>query len=350
MSVTPSSGTISNIPRAAPQEALRRFACLAYAAMDAGPAFVEWADVFARAGASVVALGRRTGDECRADICVLIPTDAGMPGRTQQRASECFNAAGSRPCMSVDARIRSGEHWVGVQASAPECWGTIPIRLSSDLNAVSYALCVSAADAAALKSVMILAEELHDPLAVVLEAVDRMRDLATHDAMTGLLNRRGVEEQLPRVWNHCQRAGQAVSVLMMDLDSLKAINDTHGHAAGDQAILRIAGILKSSLRAQDLAARWGGDEMCVVLPGTTVEEARRVSDRLLRRIEACRLEPPRGHVGFSVSMGLSGVVPPRGGDSPQRLLVESDDALREAKRGGGNQVRVHVAPSSSMRG
>ena len=334
----------SSVARSFPFAALRRFASRAYAAMDAGPALSEWADGFAQAGASVVALGRRTGDGCRADICVLNPTDAQVTDRVVRQAMEYFNASGSGPCLSVDVRIRSGEGLIAEQAAVSEIWGTMPILPSNAANASSYALFMAASGTAALESAMTLAEGLHDPLAVVLEAVDRMRELATHDAMTGLLNRRGLDEQLPRIWSQCQRAGQPVSVLMMDLDSLKAINDTHGHAAGDQAILKLAGILKSSLRAQDLVARWGGDEVCMVLPATTPEEARRVSDRLLRQIESCRLDPPLARIGFSVSAGISGAVPRRGDDSPQRLLDESDQALREAKRGGRNQARVFAAP------
>lgn len=333
----------SSVSRPAVDAAFLRFARRAYAALDAGPALAEWADGFADAGASVVALVSRTGDEAQADVCVLCPTGERLSDRVAQQVSRQVPVHGSNAAPHVDVRLRSGGHHVGRGGESAECWGVVTIRTAPESGTGPVALLVAAPDDSSLKKAMRFAESLHDLCAATLDAVHRMRELATRDPMTGLFNRRGLDEQYPRIWNQCRRSAQSLSVIMLDMDSLKAINDAHGHAAGDQAILKLAEALKTSLRAQDLVVRYGGDEICIVLPATTPDAAWIASERLFRQIKACRLNPPHDGIGFSVSMGISGGVPGSDDDAPDRLWRESDQALREAKRGGGNQARIHGA-------
>ena len=112
----------------------------------------------------------------------------------------------------------------------------------------------------------------------------RLRRLADHDALTGLLNRRRFGDLLESHVALAQRYGMEGALLVLDVDSLKAVNDTHGHRAGDRALAAVAGVLKQRLRATDVVARTGGDEFAVLLPKATAEDAERVCRWLERSI------------------------------------------------------------------
>ena len=113
---------------------------------------------------------------------------------------------------------------------------------------------------------------------------DRLRRLADHDALTGLLNRRRFGDVLERHVSLARRYGMEGALLVLDVDSLKAVNDIHGHRAGDRALVAVAGVLKQRLRATDVVARTGGDEFAVLLPKATAEDAERVCRWLERSI------------------------------------------------------------------
>jgi len=119
---------------------------------------------------------------------------------------------------------------------------------------------------------------------------------------------------------------------MVDIDHFKAVNDTHGHAAGDDVLRELARLLKRFIRSSDLAARLGGEEFVVVMPDTGVGGAEAISSRLRREIaESTRVKTP-----ITVSIGVAELQGPN--DTPERLLRRADDALYEAKRGGRNRV------------
>lgn len=177
----------------------------------------------------------------------------------------------------------------------------------------------------------------------LLMTIDRLRaevaDLAMFDDLTGAANRRQFLARLDEECVRSGRSGETFAMLMIDLDDFKEINDTHGHAAGDECLRLFTGAAGSRLRAGDLLARMGGDEFCVLLPSTTLREGAMIARHIL---EACQGQVVRGH-GASVALSASiGVAQwrPEIGLHAERLIAAADRALYIAKRDGKNGYAV----------
>ncbi len=165
--------------------------------------------------------------------------------------------------------------------------------------------------------------------------LDRSLEMAVTDPLTGLRNRRYVRRHLEGLL----RGGEA-SVLMVDLDRFKPINDTHGHNVGDAALREVANRLRASLRASDVVARWGGEEFLVVLAGAPAEYTALVADRLR---EAVGGEPLRiGSLELKATCSVGGAVSPAG-STPETVIGATDAALYRAKAAGRNCVRMAEA-------
>jgi len=177
-------------------------------------------------------------------------------------------------------------------------------------------------------------------------AVERDRILsvrtieASTDSLTGLPNRRSLVEHLERQLAIAERARAPLSVLMLDLDRLKEINDTHGHAAGDEALRAFARTLSATIRRSDLAARLAGDEFVIVMANTRGRDAREVAEKIRAAVAAVELRvgPSEVPVRLGVSIGGAAFPEVRGGGA-ERLLERADAALYEAKRDGRDRVR-----------
>jgi len=173
------------------------------------------------------------------------------------------------------------------------------------------------------------------------EALER---LTTLDPVTGLPNRRGWEEALQREWERCAREGTPLGLVVVDVDHFKQVNDTFGHAAGDRALVAVAGLLSAALRRPgDLAARLGGDEFGLLLPGTDADGAASIATRLLTDARAARAAAPAdtAEAGLTVSVGVHAARPtsPGPGESAEAFSA-ADAALYRAKAGGRDQVAV----------
>ncbi len=171
---------------------------------------------------------------------------------------------------------------------------------------------------------------------------DHLRRLSITDPLTGLFNRRFLELRATEEVDRARRYGTPLSLLVVDLDGLKAINDTRGHRAGDEAIRTVARSIAESARTNDVAARVGGDEFAVLLPQTTRAEAvaagRRIAGEVARREDQ--------GASLSVSVGVAELDGARSA-SIEDLLAAADDALYEAKEAGGG--RVSIGRSASPR-
>jgi diguanylate cyclase (GGDEF)-like protein len=169
----------------------------------------------------------------------------------------------------------------------------------------------------------------------------RSEDVSRTDALTGLLNRRGLFEAGERLLG-VKRNGRALVVMFADLDDFKAVNDAHGHAVGDRVLREIADLVKASVRPADLVARYGGDEFVLLLPDTTLDEADCVANRL--QVVVCEWSREHGY-GCGVSVGL-GAVPESERDLMQ--VLEAVDRIlyrsKSERRGGGVQ-RVELLQS-----
>jgi len=158
----------------------------------------------------------------------------------------------------------------------------------------------------------------------------RLVESATRDDLTGLYDRATLRIALERA---CESDAQPVSVIMIDLDDFKRINDTRGHLAGDRVLARAAEILRQSLRDTDVPTRYGGEEFCVVLPSRGLQEAAAVAERL-----RARFEQELAGQGVTASFGVAARA--ESGLGPMALLRAADDALYASKRAGKNRVTV----------
>jgi diguanylate cyclase (GGDEF)-like protein len=171
--------------------------------------------------------------------------------------------------------------------------------------------------------------ELSDALAL-------NRELATRDALTGLLNRRAMVELLAREHPRIVRGQGPLAVALLDIDWFKRINDSLGHGAGDEVLRRFAGVLKDQLRAADALARWGGEEFLLLMPGTRLDDARVVLERLRTRVCAGEVfNSIANDLKVSFSAGLVEVVE---GESQDAAIDRADRALYQAKQNGRNRV------------
>ena len=174
------------------------------------------------------------------------------------------------------------------------------------------------------------------------QARDVMR-LAHTDPLTGLANRRALRRALERDVARAARYGHPCSVLVLELDRFKLINDRFGHLAGDEALRKVAATLTASCRATDVLARFGGDEFVVVMPHTNAEDAYHVGHRICRDIEEFTLLR-----GLPLTLSAGSSTYPADGDAAQELLDAADRAMYVVKRRGGNGIGcagpVRVAP------
>lgn len=179
---------------------------------------------------------------------------------------------------------------------------------------------------------------LADNLSVAIENAElhqeRERQAVT-DGLTGVYNRRAFTENLEKEFERAVRHEQTLSLIIIDLDYLKKINDNYGHMAGDEAIRSIGQVLRQSSRSIDFCARYGGEEFCLLLPNTEIEMAEQLAERLRRLINEVTIE---GYGNISASLGVASY--PLHCQSADELFHKADEALYKAKQGGRNCVQI----------
>jgi diguanylate cyclase (GGDEF)-like protein len=175
--------------------------------------------------------------------------------------------------------------------------------------------------------------------AVLGRKADSLVRMAAEDPLTGLLNRRAMEERLEQELQRTARYGEPLSVLLMDVDGLKQINDAHGHAGGDRALRVVARAMREQSRAIDLTGRWGGDEFLVAAPNTDTAPATHLADRIRRAV----VDSPDGPAP-TVSIGVATCREQGRAVPASRLIALADDALYRAKQLGRNRVAVGPPP------
>lgn len=174
-------------------------------------------------------------------------------------------------------------------------------------------------------------------------AEQRVATLAVRDPLTGLHNRRAFNQELKRAWSRCRRTRSPLSLLSIDIDHFKKINDTFGHPAGDACLKSVARVIKRhARRPEDLAARVGGEEFLLLLPDTEVGMAHHIAEHLHLAISQQSRAKGVPHAPITASIGLIGVIPTHE-IQPAILLAAADVALYTAKRNGRNRVMLGVA-------
>lgn len=299
----------------------------------------RWAQLFGRAlGLGVWVLGAE-GETLFRDARARSLCQRPLTARAQ-RALELLYGTGSGDAARALARAflqgpAQAQGAAGVDLTCvPLHDGTHPPCL------VAFLREVSPAELAAKRELYALREELERRTVErtqLQQVVTELEELATRDPLTGLFNRRALSERLDEETSRANRYGAPLSLLMLDIDHFKQVNDRFGHAVGDVVIGMVGRVLEQERRASDVVARYGGEEFAVVLPHTHLEGARVVAGRLRAAIAAKTYRTQGKARCVTVSIGVAALGP--SADDAEKLIRAADDALYAAKRAGRNRVR-----------
>ncbi|MBI5963554.1 MAG: diguanylate cyclase [Chloroflexi bacterium] len=173
----------------------------------------------------------------------------------------------------------------------------------------------------------------------LMQARQQMEDLALHDGLTGLLNRRAIEDFAEAEFSMARRKERAMSVILLDIDRFKNVNDRFGHKLGDEVLRQAAKILKEDLRNYDRVGRWGGEEFLLILPDTLLKDAVTVAERVRVRTASTQISLENGE-SFSVQISLGAACTTGQFSSLTKLIDAADQALYRAKQSGRNRVCI----------
>ncbi len=163
-----------------------------------------------------------------------------------------------------------------------------------------------------------------------------LQTLATRDSLTGTLNRRSLEEEFSRLSALYSRTGGVLSVMMVDVDHFKRVNDRHGHLVGDRVLRQLASMAQGTIRKQDYLARYGGEEFCILMPATSEHDAGLMAERLRQIYAATPMNADDGVIYSTISIGVADST--QAGLEFSKLIVAADKALYKAKQTGRNRV------------
>jgi diguanylate cyclase (GGDEF)-like protein len=179
-------------------------------------------------------------------------------------------------------------------------------------------------------------EKLSDANKALLETNKELHHLSITDGLTGLLNRKHISDQLDREISRYKRYGYPVSILMLDIDYFKNVNDTYGHQTGDLVMRRLADLFCKAIRENDMVGRYGGEEFLILLPDCNAQSAVQTAQRIRKMVQILETESSGKNVSVTVSIGVSSC--PQYGQDADTLICAADAALYQAKSNGRNQV------------
>ena len=169
---------------------------------------------------------------------------------------------------------------------------------------------------------------------------EELEKLANFDSLTGLYNRRAILRRLDEEIKHAKRYKEQPSLIMLDIDHFKKVNDRYGHLTGDDVLEEVARLIRQSIRAVDAAGRYGGEEFIIILPKTDSSSALNVAERIRKAIEMAGMKDSEGNVfSITVSQGLASYKP---GEDKHSFISRADDALYAAKENGRNRVETSL--------
>ena len=186
-----------------------------------------------------------------------------------------------------------------------------------------------------IRFIILNAEKLEDELK---RAQIQLQEQATTDSLTGIFNRRHFLELAEREFQRTLRYKDDLSLLMIDLDFFKKVNDHHGHAAGDKVLIGFTDICRKNLREIDIFGRLGGEEFAILLPQTSINEAKITAERLRSLVAQSDMDTGNQKLRMTISIGVASLKPEE--DKLSAVLKRADDAVYEAKRNGRNQVAL----------
>jgi len=246
-------------------------------------------------------------------FCVTMVALGALGYRSGQRAARYFLIA------SITAVV-------GASISAAAVWGLIPFTAWT-YRAVDIGMALDAT---------LLAFALADQFRISQEERIQAEQLAHVDPLTGINNRRAFANLVAPIWSTGQRHGRDISVILLDLDRFKAINDKFGHATGDKALMEVANLLRQGMRNGDVVARWGGEEFIVFLPETRLAEARTIAERLRAAISALRIPGDAKPLALTATFGVAHNEDRKA--SLEKLISVADHHLYQGKQLGRDRV------------
>lgn len=299
-----------------------------------------------------------TSPELKRTIDVLLSNKRPFDAATKRQLAELANRAGNSGAADVSGRLLdvidtvqrlmqsavegNQDQIAALQTVQNNAEKTNPPEL---LHALMRELAVAAERAAVLETSL---AETHVELEASRASYQLVEQRSKTDPLTGLANRRGLDDYLKERFIVSMESGEPLSILMMDIDHFKSFNDRFGHGVGDQVIKLIASTIKSKVRPDDFAARYGGEELMAILPCTELGLASEVAERVRSSISECRItRRSTGEVLPSVSISI-GVAQFRLGDAVADLFERADQALYQAKRSGRNKVVTETEFSTDL--
>lgn len=214
---------------------------------------------------------------------------------------------------------------VGTSLTSLSVWGFIPFN-DWTYRAVELGMIIDATLLALALSYQFRAIQTEHRIA---------EQLASSDALTGLNNRRAFAEKAQLIWSMAERNQRDLSIIILDIDHFKAINDRYGHASGDAALVAVSDVLAASARDEDVVARWGGEEFLLLLPETRLESALVMAERLQKAIQEIRVPMPAGDITLTASFGVAHKA---GHESLNALVSEADRYMYQSKESGRNRI------------
>lgn len=232
-------------------------------------------------------------------------------------------------------RVRQLAHLDLSEAEAEELWGRVVAHRRTLQNLLGRDV---GQRVALLDYISNVRQQVFEPQIIEKSALEAIEQRAVADALTGLFNRHYFESELLREAQRCGRYGVCSSLLLMDLDLFKEINDTHGHRVGDHVLQATGALILKHVRAADVPCRYGGDEFAVILPDTPMADAMVMAQRICTDVTWWFSQNPVAGVFVKTSAsGGVGMLSP-GGSSHEQLFRQADAALYEAKKSGGGRV------------
>jgi two-component system, cell cycle response regulator len=281
-----------------------------------------------RAGYQVVEAedGQQAWEMLQAEAFRFIITDWSMPvmdGLELVRKVRAAGLPGYTYIMLLTANTRKADVVTGLEAGADD-YLTKPFDLHE------------------LRARVAIGVRILDLEARLLQSLAQVQELAVRDGLTGLYNRRAFDQRLADEVQRAARYWRPLSLMILDIDHFKQVNDSYGHPHGDQVLRDLAGLLRGCVRSTDFVARYGGEEFAIILPETSLQNAVAVAQLIQARVAGYSFAPPQAGEAcrefLTLSVGLA--EHSSANPAPEALLEAADRALYQAKQGGRNRVAV----------